>query len=86
MVASKAVAMELLLDRGNPLHWAVVLVLAVSGAATVWLGVRDGLVRRRVRASSGDITGAGAVAAGLVYLASGLAGLWGAGWFLLGGR
>ncbi len=78
--------MELLLDRGNPLHWGIVLVLAVSGAVTVWMGVRDGLVRRRVRASSGDLTGGSAVAAGLVYLLSGLAGLWGAGWFLLGGR
>jgi hypothetical protein len=86
MVASKPRAMELLLDRANPLHWIVVLVLAVSGAATAWLGVRDGLLRRRVRASSGDVTGAGAVAAGLLYVASGLAGLWGAAWFLLGGR
>jgi hypothetical protein len=79
-------AMELLLDRANPLHWVVVLVLAVSGAATCWLGVRDGLLRRRVRASSGDLTGAAAVAAGLVYLASGLAGLWGAAWFVAGGH
>ena len=78
--------MELLLDRANPHHRVIVLVLAASGLVTIWLGVRDGLVRRRVRASSGEITGAGAVAAGLVYLASGLAGLWGAGWFLLGGR
>ena len=78
--------MELLLDRGNPLHFGVVLVLAVSGAATAWMGVRDGLVRRRVRASSGDLTGAGAVVAGLVYLASGAAGAAGAAWFLLGGR
>jgi hypothetical protein len=77
--------MELLLDRTNPLHWVAVLVLAVSGAATAWLGVRDGLVRRRVRASSGVITGAGAVATGVVYLASGLAGLAGAAWFLLRG-
>jgi hypothetical protein len=76
--------MELLLDPSNPLHWLVVAVLAVSGAVTVWLGVRDGFLRRRVRASSGDITGAGAVAAGVVYVASGLAGLWGAAWFLLG--
>jgi hypothetical protein len=49
--------MELLLDRQNPLHWAVVLVLAASGAATCWLGVRDGLVRRRqVRAARGPMT------------------------------
>jgi hypothetical protein len=75
--------MELLLDRGNPLHWVVVLILALSGGVTVWLGVRDGLLRRRVRASSGDLVGASAVAAGLVYIASGLAGLWGAAWFLL---
>lgn len=78
--------MELLLDRGNPLHWLVVLVLAVSGAATVWLGVSDGLLRRRVRASSGELTGAAAVAAGVVYLVFGLAGLLGAGWFVVGGR
>ncbi|HET9551660.1 MAG TPA: hypothetical protein VFP50_01715 [Anaeromyxobacteraceae bacterium] len=75
--------MELLLDRSNPLHWAVVLVLAVSGAVTVWLGVRDGLLRREVRASSGLVTGWGAVAAGLVYVASGVAGLLGAAWFVL---
>ncbi len=75
--------MELLLDPHNPLHWLAVAVLAVSGAVTVWLGVRDGFLRRRVRASSGDITGAGAVVAGAVYVASGLAGLWGAAWFLL---
>jgi hypothetical protein len=78
--------MELLLDRHNPLHWVAVAVLASSGAVTLWMGVRDGLVRRRVRASSGDLTGLSAVAAGLVYLASGLVGLYGAGWFLLGGR
>jgi hypothetical protein len=78
--------MELLLDRANPLHWIAVLALAVSGAATAWLGVRDGLRRRRIRASSGEITGAGAVVAGLVYLAFGLAGLAGAAWFLVGGR
>lgn len=78
--------MELLLDRGNPLHWVVVLVLAVSGAATAWMGLRDGLRRRRIRASSGDLTGAAAVAAGLVYLAFGLLGLLGAGWFVVGGR
>ncbi len=78
--------MELLLDRGNPLHWVVVLVLAVSGAATGWMGLRDGLWRRRIRASSGDLTGAAAVAAGLVYLAFGLLGILGAGWFVVGGR
>lgn len=78
--------MELLLDPGNPLHWALALVLAVSGAATGWVGLRDGLWRRRVKASSGDLTGAAAVAAGLVYLAFGLLGLLGAGWFVAGGR
>jgi len=86
MVASIPPAMELLLDRANPLHWIAALVLALSGGAAAWMGVRDGLVRRRVRASSGDLTGGAAVAAGLVYLASGLLGLLGAGWFLVGGR
>jgi hypothetical protein len=78
--------MELLLDRANALHWLAVVVLAASGGATAWLGVRDGLLRRRVRASSGDLVGAAAVAAGLVYLAFGLLGLAGAGWFVAGGR
>jgi hypothetical protein len=78
--------MELLLDRGNPLHWIAVLVLAASGGVTLWLGIRDGLVRRRVRASSGTMSGGAAVATGLVYLASGLVGLAGAAWFLAGGR
>ena len=78
--------MEALLDRGNPLHWVLVAVLAVSGVVTIWMGVRDGLVRREVRASSGTLRGGRAVAAGLVYLASGLAGLAGAAAFLWRGR
>lgn len=70
--------MELLLDRSSPLGWIVAAVLLVSGAAAVWIGVRDGLVRRRVRASSGTMTGARAVATGLLYVATGLAGVLGA--------
>lgn len=70
--------METLLDASNPLHWLVVLVLAVSGLLTAWMGVRDGLVRRVVRTNSGPMTGGKAVAAGLLYLAFGLAGVVGA--------
>jgi hypothetical protein len=78
--------MEMLLDHGNPLHWIVVLVLLVSGALTAWLGVRDGLVRRQVRTNSGPMHGAAAVAAGLLYLAFGLAGVAGGIYFILRAR
>ena len=70
--------MELLLDRSSPLGWAVAAVLLASGLAAIWLGVRDGFVRREVRASSGTITGARAVATGILYVATGLLGVWGA--------
>lgn len=73
----------MLLDHGNPLHWVVVLVLVVSGVLTAWLGVRDGLVRRRVRTNSGTLEGGAALAAGLLYLAFGLAGVAGGAWFIV---
>ena len=76
-------AVELFLDRSSPLAWLVAAVLFASGAAAVWLGVRDGLVRRRVKASSGLMTGWRAVATGLLYVATGLAGVGGAIWFAL---
>jgi hypothetical protein len=75
--------MELLLDRSSPLAWIFVLVVLVSGLACAWIGVRDGLVRRELRTSGGLLAGGKAVAAGLVYLAFGLAGLGGAVVFLL---
>jgi hypothetical protein len=75
--------MEMLLDHGNPLHWIVVVVLLVSGALTAWLGVRDGLVRRRVPTNSGTMEGGAAVAAGLLYLGFGLAGVAGGVWFIV---
>jgi hypothetical protein len=78
--------MEALLDPANPLHWAVVLVLLVSGAACAWIGVRDGLVRRAMRTNAGFARGGRAVAYGLVYLAFGLAGVAGAAAFLLRAR
>jgi hypothetical protein len=76
--------MELLLDRSNPLAWLAAAVLFVSGAAAVWMGVRDGFVRRRVGASSGVMTGWRAVATGVLYVATGLAGVVGAVVFALG--
>jgi hypothetical protein len=53
-------------------------VLLASGAAAIFLGVRDGFVRRRVAASSGVMTGWRAIATGVLYVATGLAGVWGA--------
>lgn len=64
-----------LLDPSSPLAWIAALVLGVSGAACAWLGVRDGLVRRRMRVSSGELTGGGAIAAGVLYVVTGLAGV-----------
>ncbi len=78
--------MEALLDRGNPLHWIAVAVLVVSGALCAWMGARDGLVRRELRTSGGLMTGGRAVAAGLVYLAFGLAGVAGGIAFVLRAR
>jgi hypothetical protein len=75
--------MEILLDHGNPLHWIVVIVLLVSGALTAWLGVRDGLLRRRMRTNSGTLEGGSALAAGLLYLAFGVAGVAGGVWFIV---
>ncbi len=78
--------MEVLLDGASPVHWLVVAVLAVSGALTAWMGVRDGLVRRVVRTNSGPLTGWKALAAGVLYAAFGLAGVVGAVLFVLKAR
>lgn len=76
--------MELLFDRGSPAGWVVAAVLLVSGIAAIWLGVRDGFVRREVRATSGTMTGRAAVATGVLYVVTGLLGVWGALSFALG--
>jgi hypothetical protein len=60
-----------------------VAILLVSGVFCAWLGIRDGLVRRQMKTSGGLLAGGKAVAAGLVYLAFGLAGVAGAAAFLL---
>ncbi len=78
--------MEVLLDGSSPVHWIVVLVLLVSGALTAWMGVRDGFVRGVMRTNSGILTGGKARAAGLLYLAFGLAGVIGAAFFVLRAR
>jgi hypothetical protein len=78
--------MELFLDRSNPVHWVAVAVLLVSGLFCAWLGVRDGFVRREVRTNSGRLTGRAAVLAGVLYVATGLAGVVGAALFLARGR
>lgn len=74
---------EALLDRSEPLHWLVVAVLLVSGLAAAWIGVRDGFVRRELRTSGGLLRGGRAVAAGVLYVATGLAAVLGAIAFLL---
>jgi hypothetical protein len=78
--------MEAFLDGSSPLHWLVVLVLLVSGALTAWVGVRDGFLRGVVRTNSGPLTGGKARAAGILYLAFGLAGVAGAVVFVLRAR
>jgi hypothetical protein len=84
--AVRCVRVEAFLDRSSPLAWLAAAVLFASGAAAVWVGVRDGFVRRRVDASSGVMTGWKAVATGIVYVATGLVGVVGGIWFALGPR
>jgi len=50
------------------------------------MGVRDGMLRRLVRTNSAVLVGWRAVAAGVVYVAFGLAGVVGAALFLTRGR
>jgi hypothetical protein len=75
---------EALLDRSSALHWAVVGVLAISGAPCAWIGIR-GLARRELTTNGGHLTGGRAIAAGAVYLAFGAAGIAGAIAFVVGG-
>jgi hypothetical protein len=76
--------MEFFLDRSSPLSWAVAGVLFLSGVVAVWIGVRDGFVRRRLGASSGVMTGRRAMLAGALYVLSGIAGIWAAVAFAFG--
>jgi hypothetical protein len=78
--------MELFLDRSNPLHWTVALVLFASSVACGWIGVRDGFVRRHMATNTGLLTGGRAMAAGALYVATALVGLWGTAAFLMRGR
>jgi hypothetical protein len=64
--------MEPLLDPTNPLHVAIVLVLVLGGAASSWLGLRDGFIRREMRTNSGLLVGAKAMLAGTMYIATGV--------------
>jgi hypothetical protein len=59
-------------------------VLFVSGAAATWIGVRGGFVRRELRTSGGLLTGRKAIAAGALYVVTGLAGVLGGLAFALG--
>jgi len=64
--------MEPLLDPTNPLHVAIVLVLVLGGAASSWLGLRDGFIRREMRTNSGLLVGTKAMLAGTMYIATGV--------------
>ena len=70
--------MEPLFDPSNPLHAIIVLVLALAGAATAWLGLRDGFLRKSMRTNSGLLLGPKAMVAGAMYIATGLASMAGA--------
>lgn len=59
-------------------------MLFASGLAAAWIGVRDGFVHRRMRTSGGVLTGRKAMAAGTLYVATGLAGVVGGFAFALG--
>jgi hypothetical protein len=59
-------------------------VLFVSGAVAAGIGVRDGFLRRELRTSGGLLTGGKAIAAGALYVATGLAGVIGGLLFALG--
>ncbi|MGB8932919.1 MAG: hypothetical protein WCC48_16870 [Anaeromyxobacteraceae bacterium] len=64
--------MEPLLDSSNPLHAAIVAVLVLGGAASTWLGVRDGFMRREMRTNGGVLVGTKAMLAGAAYVTSGV--------------
>jgi hypothetical protein len=64
--------MEPLLDPTNPLHVTIVLVLVLGGAASTWLGLRDGFIRREMRTNSGLLVGTKAMLAGTMYIATGV--------------
>jgi hypothetical protein len=51
---------------------AIVLVLVLGGAASCWLGLRDGFLRREMRTNSGLLVGTRAMLAGSMYIATGL--------------
>lgn len=70
--------MEPLFDPSSPIHAAIVLVLALAGAATAWLGLRDGFLRKSMRTNSGLLVGGQAMLAGAMYIATGLASVAGA--------
>ncbi|HSM93333.1 MAG TPA: hypothetical protein VLT47_10630 [Anaeromyxobacteraceae bacterium] len=64
--------MEPLLDPSNPLHAVIVTVLILAGGVSIWLGIRDGFVRREMRTNSGLLSGTKAMLAGALYVATGL--------------
>jgi hypothetical protein len=63
----------------------VAAVLFASGAIAMWIGIRAGLVRRELRTSGGLLTGGKAMAAGALYVGTGLLGVLGGIAFALGG-
>jgi hypothetical protein len=78
--------MEPLLEPTNPLHVGIVLVLVAGGAASAWLGLRDGFLRREMRTNSGLLVGTRAMLAGVLYLATGILSIVGGVLFFLRAR
>jgi hypothetical protein len=77
---------EPLLDRGSPLHVAIVAALILTGVASSWIGLRDGFLRREMRTNSGLLLGTRAMLAGALYVATGLAAIAGGIAFFLRAR
>lgn len=78
--------MEPLFDPSSPIHAAIVAVLALAGAATAWLGLRDGFLRKSMRTNSGLLIGSKAMLAGAMYIATGLVSVAGAVIFFIKAR
>ena len=70
--------MEPLFDPSSPIHATIVLVPALAGGLSAWLGLRDGFLRKEMRTNAGLLVGSKAMVAGAMYIATGLVSVAGA--------